>query len=107
VLRATVERNYFGSQVKSFETDLQIPQLGIEPFHAVFIRAPVVREINEKDSKDVEILSKLSEREIVALRQGNLLATSFHPELTNDLRWHKYFVDHTRKWKFPQLDIGS
>lgn len=93
-MRATVERNYFGSQVRSFETDLVIPQLGKDPIHTVFIRAPVIREASE----DAEILAKLSDKEIVALRQGHLLATAFHPELTDDCRWHNYFVELVKQY---------
>jgi len=85
----TVKRNAFGRQVDSFETELTIPALGKTPFHAVFIRAPII----EQCEKDVEVLAKLPDNNIVAVRQGNLLATAFHPELTEDLRFHQYFLD--------------
>jgi 5'-phosphate synthase pdxT subunit len=85
----TVKRNAFGRQVDSFETDLKIPALGKAPFHAVFIRAPVI----ESYEKEVEVLARLDDNRIVAARQGKLLATAFHPELTNDLRFHQYFLD--------------
>jgi 5'-phosphate synthase pdxT subunit len=85
----TVKRNAFGRQVDSFETDLAVPALGKEPFHAVFIRAPVI----EKYDKGVEVLAKLENGAVVAVRQGKLLATAFHPELTNDSRFHQYFLD--------------
>jgi pyridoxal 5'-phosphate synthase pdxT subunit len=90
----TVRRNAFGRQVDSFEATVDMPELGAEPFHAVFIRAPWV----EKVSGDVTVLGRAGissddgEARIVAVRQGNLLATSFHPELTGDLRVHHYFV---------------
>ncbi|GAA0274044.1 pyridoxal 5'-phosphate synthase glutaminase subunit PdxT [Cryptosporangium japonicum] len=87
-----VRRNAFGRQVDSFETDLNFEGVDGEPVHAVFIRAPWV----EKVSSDVEVLARVSggpaDGRIVAVRQGNLLATSFHPELTGDLRVHDLFV---------------
>jgi 5'-phosphate synthase pdxT subunit len=87
-----VRRNAFGRQVDSFETDISIPVVGDNPVHAVFIRAPWVEEVGES----VEILGAVEVdgvRHPVAIRQGHLLATSFHPELTGDLRIHKYFID--------------
>ena len=83
-----VRRNAFGRQVDSFETRLPVPALGHEPFSAVFIRAPVV----ERTDPQVEILAKLPDGVVVAARQGKLVATAFHPELTDDLRLHSYFV---------------
>ena len=82
-----VNRNAFGRQVDSFETDLKIQGLGEERFHAVFIRAPIVVAVEPH----VNVLARLDDSRIVAVRQGHLLATSFHPELTNDLRLHSYF----------------
>jgi 5'-phosphate synthase pdxT subunit len=87
-----VKRNAFGRQVDSFETELSIPVLGEKPFPAVFIRAPLI----EKANSNVEILSRLSDGTIVAARQGNLLVAAFHPELTDDLRFHRYFLDMVR-----------
>jgi pyridoxal 5'-phosphate synthase pdxT subunit len=84
----TVNRNAFGRQIDSFEADLPIPQIGAEPFHAVFIRAPLVTAVGP----GVEVLAKLDERRIVAVQQGHLLATAFHPELTPDARLHTYFL---------------
>lgn len=84
----TVRRNAFGRQVDSFEADLMIPVLGEEPFHAVFIRAPLI----ERTRKGVEVLARLEGETVVAARQGNLLATAFHPELTDDDRFHRYFL---------------
>ena len=83
-----VNRNAFGRQVDSFETDIVIPAIGDEPFNAVFIRAPEIVSCGE----GVEVLAKVGER-VVAARQGNLLALSFHPELTGDMRLHRYFLD--------------
>ena len=83
-----VRRNAFGRQVNSFETDLDIPSLGEEPFHGVFIRAPWIESADD----DVEILAS-HEDHAVAVRQGNFLATAFHPELTDDLRLHQLFME--------------
>lgn len=83
-----VKRNAFGRQLDSFETELSIPVLGEKPFPAVFIRAPLV----EKTNGSVEILARLADGTIVAARQGKLLVSAFHPELTDDLRFHQYFI---------------
>jgi 5'-phosphate synthase pdxT subunit len=84
-----VERNAFGSQIDSFEVDLEIPLVGEEPFHAIFIRAPIIKE----SKPVVEILSRLPDGDIVAVKQNRLLACAFHPEFTNDLRFHSYFLN--------------
>jgi 5'-phosphate synthase pdxT subunit len=84
-----VKRNAFGRQLDSFEAELAIPFLGKEPFPAVFIRAPLI----ESTSPQVEILGKLTSGVIVAVRQGNLVALAFHPELSSDLRLHRYFLE--------------
>lgn len=88
----TVRRNAFGSQVDSFETDLDVPALGAEPVHAVFIRAPLV----EQAGGEVERLAALDDGRIVAVRQGNLIATAFHPEVTGEHRFHRLFLDTVR-----------
>lgn len=93
----TVERNAFGRQVASFEVDLDVPALRVvdpeaQPYHAVFIRAPLIESVGPQ----VEVLAKLSDGRIVAARQGKLMATSFHPELTLDDRFHRYFVELAR-----------
>ena len=85
----TVQRNAFGRQVDSFETELRIKGLEGNLFPAVFIRAPAVLEVGP----DVEVLSQIDERQAVAVRQQNMLATAFHPELTHDDRLHKYFLE--------------
>ncbi|MBK8021575.1 MAG: pyridoxal 5'-phosphate synthase glutaminase subunit PdxT [Chloroflexi bacterium] len=89
----TVNRNAFGRQVDSFETDLHIKQIGEAPFHAVFIRAPVVTGVRD----NVEVLATLDDGRIVAVEENHLLATAFHPELTADLRLHEYFLNRVRK----------
>jgi 5'-phosphate synthase pdxT subunit len=94
VMDITVERNAFGRQVDSFEIDLEVPALGaggngrLKPFHAVFIRAPLI----ERVGAGVDVLAKLADGRVVAARQRHLLATSFHPELTGDERFHRYFL---------------
>ncbi len=89
LMNIRVARNAFGRQVDSFEADLQVAALGERPFHAVFIRAPLILEVGE----GVEVLARLEDGTPVAARQGKLLATAFHPELTDDFRFHRYFVD--------------
>lgn len=83
-----VRRNAFGRQVDSFETDLSVPALGESPFHAVFIRAPIIERLGPR----VEILAKLEDGTPVAACQDNLMVTAFHPELTDDIRFHRYFL---------------
>lgn len=89
-LDVTVRRNAFGTQLDSFETDLHVPVLGDPPVHAVFIRAPVVDEVGP----GVEVLAALEDGRIVAVEQGRLLATSFHPEVAGETRFHQRFLDH-------------
>jgi len=88
VMDVTVERNAFGRQIESFETGLDIPALGDEEFPGVFIRAPKIESVGE----DVNVLAKLTDGTPVAAQQGNMLITAFHPELTDDLRFHRYFL---------------
>ncbi len=88
-----VARNAFGRQVDSFEADLDIPELkkatGTDrPFHAMFIRAPIIESVYGK----AKVLASVADGRIVAAQQGHLLATSFHPELTDDTRFHEYFL---------------
>ena len=83
-----VRRNAFGRQVDSFETKLVVPALGRKPLPAIFIRAPVI----EKAGQQVEILTKLPNGKAVAAKQGKLVATAFHPELSQDLSFHSYFL---------------
>ena len=84
----SVRRNAFGRQVDSFETALEMPCLGKEPCHAVFIRAPLIESAGE----GCEVLARLADGTIVAVRQQNLLALAFHPELSHDDRLHRYFI---------------
>ena len=95
LMKISVNRNAFGRQRDSFETEISIPALGKKPFPAVFIRAPAISECG----KDVEPLARLSDGTVVAARQGNLLASAFHPELTDDTRFHQYFLDMIPKNK--------
>ena len=93
LMNIEVERNAFGRQVDSFEADLDVPELKQatgtkEDYHAVFIRAPIIESVSE----DAKVLASAPDGRIVAAQQGHLLATSFHPELTNDTRFHKYFL---------------
>jgi pyridoxal 5'-phosphate synthase pdxT subunit len=88
VMDVVVRRNAFGRQVDSFEEEIDVKGLEGGPFHGVFIRAPVITEIGQQ----IDVLSRLRDGRVVAVRQGRLLATSFHPELTNDQRFHKYFL---------------
>jgi 5'-phosphate synthase pdxT subunit len=81
-------RNAFGSQRESFETDLTVPELGEAPFHAFFIRGPSIEEVGP----EVKVLATLDDGTIVAVRQGSLLGTAFHPEVTGDARFHNYFL---------------
>jgi pyridoxal 5'-phosphate synthase pdxT subunit len=88
-----VERNAFGRQVNSFEADLDVPELKkatntTADYHAVFIRAPIIESVEE----DAKVLASAPDGRIVAAQQGHFLATSFHPELTEDTRFHEYFL---------------
>ena len=93
IMDIAVQRNAFGRQVDSFEADLDIEPLkratcSTAPYHAIFIRAPIIESVNA----DARVLSALPDGRIVAAQQGKLLATSFHPELTRDTRFHEYFL---------------
>lgn len=85
----TARRNAFGRQLDSFEADLSIPCLGDQLVHTVFIRAPLL----EQPGASVDVIAQLDDGRIVAAQQGRLLATCFHPELTNDDRFHRYFLE--------------
>ncbi|MGB2827887.1 MAG: pyridoxal 5'-phosphate synthase glutaminase subunit PdxT, partial [Dehalococcoidales bacterium] len=85
----SVRRNAFGRQTESFEAELNVPALGEKPFPGVFIRAPLVEQVNGT----VEVLARLADGTIVAARDGKMLALAFHPELTDDLRFHQYFLE--------------
>jgi 5'-phosphate synthase pdxT subunit len=85
LLDVRVERNAFGRQLDSFEADLAVPVLGDTPVHAVFIRAPVIEQVGP----DVDVLARLDDGRIVAVRERNVIATSFHPELAGETRFHR------------------
>ena len=85
LLDVSVERNAFGRQLDSFETDLSVPMLGAQPVHGVFIRAPVVA----RTGPGVDILARLDDGRIVAVRERNIIATAFHPELAGETRFHR------------------
>jgi 5'-phosphate synthase pdxT subunit len=85
LLDVTVQRNAFGRQRDSFEAELDVPVLGSTPVHAVFIRAPII----DRTGPDVDVLSRLDDGRIVAVRQRNVLATAFHPELAGETRFHR------------------
>lgn len=85
----TVNRNAFGRQTESFEQDLRIPEIGPPPFKAIFIRAPVIVDMDDT----VTVLARLDDGTPVAAKQNNVLVTAFHPELTRDDRFHQYFIE--------------
>jgi len=88
VMDISVKRNAFGRQIDSFETDLSIPALGTKSYHSIFIRAPIITSVGPS----VTILASLSDGTPVATLQNRILATAFHPELTDDPRFHQYFL---------------
>jgi 5'-phosphate synthase pdxT subunit len=85
----TVRRNAFGRQLESFETELNVPVLGKKPFPGVFIRAPLIEQVNGT----AMVLAKLADGTVVAVREDKMLALAFHPELTDDPRFHQYFLE--------------
>ncbi|MGY5152246.1 MAG: pyridoxal 5'-phosphate synthase glutaminase subunit PdxT [Candidatus Nitrosopumilus sp. bin_6a] len=93
-LDVDLERNSFGRQRESFEANISLDTIGISNFNGVFIRAPTITTV----SNDIEVLAKLNEK-IVAIKKGNIIGTSFHPELTEDLAIHKYFVNLVKDTK--------
>ncbi len=97
----TVNRNAFGRQIDSFEVPLCVKQLGDKPFPATFIRAPIIA----KAGPNVEVLSTLDNGTIVAVREKNMLATAFHPELTRDTRFHEYFISKIPISKIPLANL--
>ena len=94
MLDIKLERNSFGRQRESFESDISLNSIGIPSFNGVFIRAPSISDVGS----DVEVLSKFNEK-IVAVKKNNIIGVSFHPELTNDISLHKYFVNLTNTTK--------
>jgi pyridoxal 5'-phosphate synthase pdxT subunit len=102
LLDVTVERNAFGRQLDSFETELPVPLLGDTPVHAVFIRAPVI----ERAGPDVDVLARLPDGRIVAVRERNVIATSFHPELAGETRFHRLVAMMAAEHADPGEGIG-
>ena len=94
ILQIKLERNSFGRQKESFESEISLDSIGIPKFNGVFIRAPSVSEVGS----DVEILSKFNDR-IVAVKKGNVIGTAFHPELTKDISLHRYFINLVKSFK--------
>jgi len=94
LLEIKIERNSFGRQRESFEAEVSMDSIKIPQFRGIFIRAPSVSEV----SSDVEVLAKFNEK-IVAIKKGNIIGTSFHPELTSDVSLHKYFVNIVKNSK--------
>jgi 5'-phosphate synthase pdxT subunit len=93
LLDITIRRNAYGRQIDSFEADLDVPALGGPPFRATFIRAPIIEDIGD----EVEVLAETSDGHPVAVRSRHILATSFHPELGDDPRWHRFFVEEVAR----------
>ena len=103
LLDVTVERNAFGRQLDSFETELPIPILGDQPVHAIFIRAPVI----ERAGPGVEVLARLPDRRIVAVRQRNVIALSFHPELAGETRIHRLLAAMASEYSEPGEGVAA
>jgi 5'-phosphate synthase pdxT subunit len=102
LLDVTVERNAFGRQLDSFEMELQVPLLGDRPVHAVFIRAPVIERIGP----GVDVLARLDDGRIVAVRERNVIATSFHPELAGETRFHRLLTMLAAEHANPGEGVG-
>jgi 5'-phosphate synthase pdxT subunit len=102
LLDVTVERNAFGRQLDSFETDLAVPLLGDTPVHAVFIRAPVIESVGP----GVDVIARLDDGRIVAVRERNIVATSFHPELAGETRFHRLIATMAAEHADPGEGVG-
>jgi 5'-phosphate synthase pdxT subunit len=102
LLDITVERNAFGRQLESFETELPVPLLGDRPVHAVFIRAPIV----ERVGPNVDVVGRLPDGRVVAVRERNLIATSFHPELAAETRFHRLLATMAAEHADPGEGAG-
>ena len=103
LLDVTVERNAFGRQLDSFETELSVPVLGDTPVHAVFIRAPVI----ERSGPDVDVLARLEDGRVVAVRERNIIATAFHPELAGETRFHRLMATMASEHDDPSEGAGQ
>jgi 5'-phosphate synthase pdxT subunit len=102
LLHVVVERNAFGRQLDSFETQLAVPVLGDTPVHAIFIRAPIIEEIGP----EVDVLARLEDGRIVAVREKNVIATAFHPELTGETRFHRLLATMAAEHADPAEGSG-
>lgn len=102
LLDIDVRRNAFGRQLESFESELEVPVLGDTPLQAVFIRAPIV----ERVGPDVDILARLDDGRVVAVRRGNVIATAFHPELAGETRFHRLVVTMAAAYAEPGEGSG-
>jgi len=102
LLDVTVERNAFGRQLDTFETDLAVPLLGDQPVHGVFIRAPVIDRVGP----DVDVMARLDDGRIVAVRERNVIATSFHPELAGETRFHRLVATMAAEHADPGEGVG-
>jgi len=103
LIDVTVRRNAFGRQLDSFETELPIPAIGDRPVHAIFIRAPII----ERVGPDVEVLAALPDGRVVAVRQRNVIAISFHPELAGETRIHRLIATMATEYAEPREGIVS
>ena len=102
LLDVTVERNAFGRQLESFEAEMSVPVLGDTPVHAVFIRAPII----ERTGPDVDVLARLDDGRIVAVRERNIIATAFHPELAGETRFHRLVATMAAEYDDPGEGSG-
>lgn len=102
LLDVAVKRNAFGRQLDSFEADLDVPVLGDTPVHAVFIRAPLV----ERTGDEVDVLARLEDGSVVAVRQRNVIATAFHPELSGEVRFHRLLTTMAGAYQEPAEGSG-
>ena len=102
LLDVSVQRNAFGRQLDSFEAELSVPILGDTPVHAVFIRAPVI----DRTGPDVDVLARLDDGRVVAVRERNVIATSFHPELAGETRFHRLLATRAAEHDDPGEGAG-
>jgi pyridoxal 5'-phosphate synthase pdxT subunit len=102
LLDVAVRRNAFGRQLDSFEADLPVPVLGDQPVHGVFIRAPII----ERSGPDVDVLGRLEDGRIVAVRERNIIATAFHPELAGETRFHRLVATMANEHEDPGEGAG-
>jgi len=98
----SVQRNAFGRQLESFEADIEVPILGAEPVHGIFIRAPIVDRVGD----DVSVLARLEDGRVVAVRERNILATAFHPELAGERRFHRLLTTMAAAFMEPAEGSG-